>query len=198
MIQTMSGQEFQVRDMIARLLDPCLVDEAFVPRYEMLRREKGVWVKRTEVLLPGYVVVVTQDPVKLKTALPRVPRFTRLLGNDDMFTRLDDREVAFISSFVQPGKRTVKMSTGVIEGDEIIVLDGPLKGRTALIKKIDRHKRLTYLEVEMLGRRRLLKLGLRLFLELDESFTGYAIYVKSKQEMDMFSVCSDGAMVAVA
>ena len=161
-IQTMSGQEFQVRDMIVRLIDPCLVDEAFVPRYEMLRREKGVWVKRAEVLLPGYVVVVTQDPAKLKTALSRVPRFTRLLGNDDMFTRLDDREVAFISSFVQPGKRTVKMSTGVIEGDEIIVLDGPLKGRTALIKKIDRHKRLAYLDIEMLGRKKTVRVGLEI------------------------------------
>ncbi|MEE0845314.1 MAG: antiterminator LoaP [Eggerthellaceae bacterium] len=161
-IQTMSGQESQVRDMIVRLLDPGLVDEAFLPRYEMLRREKGVWVKRSEVLLPGYVVVVTQDPAKLKTALLRVPRFTRLLGNDDMFTRLDDREVAFINSFVQPGNRTVKMSTGVIEGDEIIVLDGPLKDRTALIKKIDRHKRLAYLDIEMLGRKKTVRVGLEI------------------------------------
>lgn len=161
-IQTISGQESQVRDMIVRLLDPCLVDEAFVPRYETLRREKGEWVKRTEVLLPGYVVVVTQDPAKLKTALSRVPRFTRLLGNDDMFTRLDDREVSFINSFVRPGNRTVQMSTGVIEGDEIIVLDGPLKGRTALIKKIDRHKRLAYLDIEMLGRKKAVRVGLEI------------------------------------
>lgn len=164
-VQTMGGQESQVRDMIVRLVDPCLVDEAFVPRYEMFRREEGVWVKRTEVLLPGYVVVVTQDPAKLKTALSRVPRFTRLLGNDGMFTRLDDREVAFINSFVQPGNRTVKMSTGVIEGDEIIVLDGPLKGRTALIRKIDRHKRLACLDIEMLGRKKTVRVGLEIVAE---------------------------------
>lgn len=151
-----------MRNMIVHLVGPCLVNEAFVPRYETLRREKGVWVKRFGVLLPGYVVVATQDPAKLKAALSRVPRFTRLLGNDDMFIRLDDREVAFINSFVQPGKRIVRMSTGVIEGDEIIVLDGPLKGRAALIKKIDRHKRLAYLEIEMLGRKKTVRAGLEI------------------------------------
>lgn len=161
-VQTMSRQESQVREMVLRLLDPCLVDEAFVPRYEMLRREKGAWVKRSGILLPGYVVVVTRNPAKLKTALSRVPRFTRLLGNDDMFTRLDDREVAFINSFVQPGNRTVRMSIGIIEGDEIIVLDGPLKGRTALIKTIDRHKRLACLDIAMLGRKKTVKIGLEI------------------------------------
>lgn len=161
-IQTMGGQESQVKNLIARLIDPCLVDEVFIPRYEVMRRAKGEWQKRSEILLPGYVFVIASDPGKLKSALSRIPRFTRLLGNDDMFVSLDDREVAFINSFVQPGKRTVKMSTGVIEGDEVVVLNGPLMGRTSLIKKIDRHKRLAYLELEMLGRKKTIKVGLEI------------------------------------
>ena len=56
----------------------------------------------------------------------------------------------------------MKMSTGVIEGDEVVVLNGPLMGRTSLIKKIDRHKRLAYLELEMLGRKKTIKVGLEI------------------------------------
>ena len=114
------------------------------------------------MLLPGYVFVVTKNPNALKAQLRRVPRFTRLLGNDDMFTPLNDQEVAFLNAFTQPGKRTVELSTGVVEGDTVIILNGPLMGHDGLIKKIDRHKRLAYLELEMLGRKKTVKFGLEI------------------------------------
>ena len=161
-IQTVGGQEDQVRCLMLKLVDPSLIQESFIPRYEVMKRIKGAWVKRAEVLLPGYVFVVTKDPGKLKASLRAVPRFTRLLGNDDMFTPLDDREVAFINAFTQPGKRTVELSTGVIEGDEVVILNGPLMGHAGSIVKIDRHKRLAYLELEMLGRKKNVKIGLEI------------------------------------
>ena len=89
-VQTMSGQEGQVKDFIAKTVEPGLVQEAFIPRYEVMKRVKGLWCRRIEVLMPGYVFVVTKSPSKLKAQLRGVPRFTRLLGNDDMFTPLDD------------------------------------------------------------------------------------------------------------
>lgn len=87
-VQTMSGQEGQVKDFIERTVESGLVQEVFIPRYEVMKRIKGLWRKRTEVLMPGYVFVVTKSPSKLKAQLRGVPRFTRLLGNDDMFTPL--------------------------------------------------------------------------------------------------------------
>ena len=79
-----------------------------------------------------------------------------------MFTPLDDRDIAFINAFTSPENRTVRMSTGVVEGDDVIILNGPLMGRAGWIKKIDRHKRLAYLEVEMPGRTTTVKLGLEI------------------------------------
>ena len=166
-VQTMSGQEGQVKDFIERTVEPGLVQEVFIPRYEVMKRIKGLWHKRTEVLMPGYVFVVTKNPNKLKAQLRSVPRFTRLLGNDDMFTPLDDRDIAFINAFTSPENRTVEMSTGVVEGDDVIILNGPLMGRAGWIKKIDRHKRLAYLEVEMLGRTTTVKLGLEIVAKRD-------------------------------
>ena len=40
------------------------------------------------------------------------------------------------------------MSTGYIEGDQVIVVEGPLKGYEGSIRKIDRHKRVAYLDLE--------------------------------------------------
>lgn len=147
-------------DLVRKLVDEALIEELFIPQYEVMKRIKGAWQKRTEVLLPGYLFVVTNHPARLREALRAVPAFTRLLGNNDMFIPLDDQEVAFINAFTKPGQRVVELSCGVMEGDEIVILNGPLMNQTGLIKKVDRHKRLAYLEVEMFGRRKTLKVGL--------------------------------------
>ena len=54
------------------------------------------------------------------------------------------------------------MSTGVIEGDQVIVTEGPLRGYEALISMIDRHKRLAFLEMHMFGRTKIVKVGLEI------------------------------------
>ena len=78
---------------------------------------------------------------------------------------MDDRDIAFINAFTSSENRTVEMSTGVVEGDDVIILNGPLMGHAGWIKKIDRHKRLAYLEVEMLGRTTTVKLGLEIVVK---------------------------------
>lgn len=54
------------------------------------------------------------------------------------------------------------MSKGIIEGERTIVLSGPLKGKEGYIKKIDRHKRKAWLEVELFGRIQNIQLGLEI------------------------------------
>ena len=61
-VQTVGGQEKQVLDLLEKLIGQDLVQEAFVPQYEVKKRIRGEWRMRTEVLLPGYLFVVTDDP----------------------------------------------------------------------------------------------------------------------------------------
>ncbi len=161
-VQTVGGQEKHVLDLMNKLVDEELIQESFIPQYEVKKRIQGAWKVRTEVLLPGYMFVITDQPGKLREALRSVPKFTRLLGNNDVFTPLDEQEVAFINAFTEPDHRVVEFSSGVIEGDEIVILNGPLMNQTGLIKKVDRHKRLAYLEVQILGRTKTVKVGLEI------------------------------------
>ena len=83
-VQTVGGQEKHVLDLINKLVDEELIQESFIPQYEVKKRIQGVWKMRSEVLLPGYIFVITDQPGKLREALRIVPKFTRLLGNNDM------------------------------------------------------------------------------------------------------------------
>ena len=56
----------------------------------------------------------------------------------------------------------MEMSEGLIEGDCVTVISGPLKGREASIVRIDRHKRLAWVDVSMFGRHKMIRVGLEI------------------------------------
>lgn len=160
-IQVGSGQEAKVEELIRRFIDESVIGEIFVPRFEAMRRWKGEWHKRTERLTPGYLYVETSDAEKLALQLRRVPAFTKLLGNNEVFIPLNNDEVAWLS-LTGNDRRVIEMSEGIVEGSKVIVLRGPLRGHEAEIKRIDRHRRMAELEVSMLGRMKTIRLGLEI------------------------------------
>lgn len=161
-IQVGSGQEAKVEELIRRFVDEALVGEIFVPRFETMRRWKGEWHKRAERLAPGYLFVETHDAEKLALQLRRVPAFTKLLGNNEVFIPLNNDEVAWLNAFTGNNRRVIEMSEGIVEGSKVVVLRGPLRGHEAEIKRIDRHRRMAELEVSMLGRMKTIRLGLEI------------------------------------
>ena len=126
----------------------------------MQKQFRGQWRTCTATLFPGYLIVVTDRVDELESQLRRVPAFAWVLSNDGGFVPLERDEVAWIDAFTEKGHRTVGVSEGVIEGDRIIVLKGPLVGREGWIRKINRRKRTAYLEIEMFGRTIQTKIGL--------------------------------------
>lgn len=159
-VQVAGRREAHARDLIMRVMGE-LVSDCFVPRREVFRRVHGEWVRTTERLFPGYLFVVAEDIAKAMEGLARVPAFTRLLGkSDETIIPLSPDEVAWLAALMEPLEKVVELSVGVIEGDKVVVLDGPLKGHEALISKIDRHKRCAYLDMRMFGRTKTIKVGL--------------------------------------
>lgn len=161
-IQVAGGKESRVVELIDKFVSEGLVQECFIPRYEIMRRYRGEWHKRVETLVPGYLFIECKDVGRVNEELRRVPAFTRLLGNDDRFIPLTDDEVRWLNAFTDLGDRVVKMSEGVIEGDKVIVLNGPLMNHEGRISKIDRHRRIAYLDMPMMGRMKTIKVGLEI------------------------------------
>ena len=159
-IQVIGGRENTVQQLVASRASD-LITECFAPRCELRKRYNGEWKTVQELLFPGYLFVDTADAEALFQRLKEVPSFTRLLGNEhDRFVPLDREEVAWIQTLTTPKARVLQMSEGVIEGDRAIVTKGPLKGHEALISKIDRHKRLAYLDMHFFGRTKDVRVGL--------------------------------------
>lgn len=161
-LQVPGGRECAARDLLVKLLGD-RVRECFVPLCEVMRRRGGEWRREAQRLFPGYVFVTTDDIAGLAQSLRELPFFAKVIGgHDEVYVALLPEEVAWLQALTNVESHTVELSSGVIEGDEVKIWKGPLKGQEARIKKIDRHKRLAFVEMHMFGRTKVIKVGLEI------------------------------------
>lgn len=164
-VQVVGGREASAVRRIGRLCDAGTFERVFVPQREFARKSGGQWSVGRAVLFPGYVFVDTAEPERFAAELSRVSGLARLLASGDgdggrRFIPISDDERALICAFTGEDGGVMRMSEAVAEGDRIRVVSGPLAGREAMVAKIDRHKRLAWIEAEMFGRRLRFKVGL--------------------------------------
>lgn len=151
-IQVRTGTEEDIRKQCERLIGPEALERSFIPYCEQMKRYHGEWHKETKILFPGYIFLVSPDKEKLFLQLKKVMGLSKLIGTGDEVVPLTEEEIHFLLEFGKDDQ-IVEMSEGIIENDQIIITRGPLKGHEGLIKKIDRHKRKAYLEMDMFGRK---------------------------------------------
>ena len=147
-------------ERVSSLAGPDLLRECFPLSYQLLKKQQGTWRLVTEVMFPGYVFLSTGDIDAVRERLKLSTSFARLLGAGDAIFSLTPEEAAFVSEFGGAG-HVVGMSEGVIEDGRTVVRSGPLRGREDLIRKIDRHKRVAFLDVGLLDQVRV-RVGLEI------------------------------------
>lgn len=159
-MQVATGREKQTLDLLDRVLGRSVRATFYAPRYQYHKKIKGAWELVEELLTPGYVYIKTSmlDIDELTQQIRQVPAFTRVLTQDGKIIPLSADDEAWLMRLTGP-EHLVEPSIGFMEGDEVVIVQGPLKGFETQIKKIDRHKRLAYVEVRLLGRTKLIKVG---------------------------------------
>lgn len=161
-IQVRTGTEDKIVNACDLLIAKECLEECFIPRYTRVKKICGFWIEVEEILFPGYVFMISNDVAMLFQELKRIPDLTKMLGKcDNEVYPLNEDEVVFLKSFGKE-EHVVDMSVGYIEGDKIRVTSGPMMGKEGLIKKVDRHKRLAFIEVEFFGKITSAKVGLEI------------------------------------
>ena len=128
--------------------DSAYLSRSFIPRRVIQIKRKGQWGKVEKPLFPGYFFVDSEDPESLSEKVRNLEGFNQILTTEKKFFPLYEKDAEFIEKLYNK-EGIFDISEGYIEGDQIVVTSGPLKGQEGLIKKIDRHKRIAYLEFDM-------------------------------------------------
>ena len=157
-----AGKEPKTLRLVERIVEGGLVEEVFSPKYQKAFRRAGEWRMGEATLVPGYLFVRTPDAPALRDALWAVPAFTRMLSIGEELVPLGEAEIAWLEGLTSPAQRTVGFSRGYAVGDHVVVTSGPLIGRESQIVRIDRHKRMAWLNFSILGRTPDIKVGLEI------------------------------------
>lgn len=160
-MQVRTGTEENIRCQCQRLISSEVLHRCFIPYYQQKKRFQGKWHIQEKILFPGYVFLIAENPEKLINSFKNIIGLTKMIGTGDEIVPLSQEEVNLL---VRMGKENqlVEISFGIIKADRLQILSGPLQGMENNIYKIDRHKRVAYVEVEMFGKTVEMKTGLEI------------------------------------
>ena len=158
-MQVRTGTEESICRQCRNVIGSEVLERCFIPYYEEKKRYKGRWHTQEKILFPGYVFMITDKIEELSLELRKVIGLTKLLGTGKEIAPLTSDEERWLLK-LGGSKQKVEISEGIIEEGNLRITDGPLTGMEESIKRIDRHKRKAYLEVEMFGRMVEVQVGL--------------------------------------
>ena len=107
---------------------------------------------QTKKLLPGYLFLASDDPTQLTEQCKK----NHMLAKNDELILLNDQDMGLFS-LTKNG--IFELSKGIISG--------PLMGKKSESKKNDRHKRKAWVSVNLLGKERLIVVGLEVFQKIE-------------------------------
>ncbi len=162
-IWTATGSERKLCSWIKEFVPEKLYEDCFVPLVEQNRKFKGEWKTTKKPLFPGYLFIKTdeQNIRKIAQKLKKSELFAVILSTDGEFTPVNVEETYLIdNAYCNEG--ILGSSIGMIEGDKIKILSGPLIGLEGSIRHINRHKRTATIELNMFGRSSRINIGLEI------------------------------------
>jgi len=126
--------------------------EAFLPRIQVLSRRKD---RRKEIMipmLPGYVFVRSNLEVEEHWKILKTVGIVRMIGFKGKPVPAKEEEISSLM-ILDGTNRTVQNRTYMKKGDQVMIMEGPLKGLVGFyLYHKDRKERVVVVSIELLHR----------------------------------------------
>ncbi|EGD50903.1 NusG antitermination factor [Thermoanaerobacter ethanolicus JW 200] len=165
-IFTRSGYENKVRDII----ESCFKQEEvklLIPKRKIIEREKGQPVERIRLLFPGYVFVNAEMSDDLYYKMSDVLKRGIFLKEGKRPAFVKEEEMKIILSLTK-NSDLIDLSKGIMEGERVKIIEGPLKGYEGLIKKIDKRKKRAKVMLSIAGELKSVDLAIEVIENVSE------------------------------
>ncbi|MCR5778082.1 MAG: hypothetical protein K6G84_11810 [Lachnospiraceae bacterium] len=164
-IQVKSGEEQRLKLTIESKLDKKYYNKCFIPLYESVRRRNDKCLIMMRSLLPGYILIDTDDPKEVNKVLKKIPDFTVILGERDntesekIFIPISKEDEEFLESILENGIMHVSY-VHLSKENRIDKVFGPLEKYRGYITKMEYRHRYATIEAELFGKMRKIHFGL--------------------------------------
>lgn len=160
-VQTYTGREEELVNMIRRMLPEECYGECFVPCFEQLRR----WHQQNQVrvlrLFPSYIFLSTDDINVLFQRLKKIPAMSKIVAADEFeFTPLYEDEAGFLMG-IMDAERVVRLTYVETDGrGHVSRMTGPLEKCRDHIRKYQFHRRYAMVGLTVAGQEKTARLGI--------------------------------------
>lgn len=160
-IQTYTGKEEKLAEMIRLLVPEECIGECFVPYFEQLH----CWHQQNQVrvlrLFPGYLFLSTDDIGSLFQYLKRVPAMSKVLTAGAFeFTPMDDGEAQFLLQMMD-ANRIVRLTYVATDGrNRVSYLSGPLEKCREHILDYQFRRRFAQVRLQIAGQEKTARVGI--------------------------------------
>lgn len=166
-IRTMTGEEQLLLDLCkVQLKQSKVAHHMFIPTTIIQKYFHKEWHDITKTLFPGYVFVETDDIKTLVIELYEVLCYSKVLKVGDDLTPVTKEEQDFLLSLMDENYCVGYSAGFLIDRNIIVITQGALKNQVALVKRVDRHKKLAYLDVSLFGRMTPVEVGFDSFAKV--------------------------------
>lgn len=139
------GEEKEIMKSCRRVIPHHILQDVFVFTCDRMKRYQGSWHIEHTVMFPGYIFLETGDIRELSVWLEPYREFVCVLEDGGLLRRVDPGEEALLHQ-LGGKKHHLGISQGYIQDGVTHVTKGPLVGMERRIQKIDRHKRIAWIE----------------------------------------------------
>ncbi|MDD2375586.1 MAG: transcription termination/antitermination protein NusG [Clostridiales bacterium] len=123
-------------------------------------KRDGQWTEREHTLLPGYVFIYASGELPYGFRQQEQHIYKLLDYDEDMRTLFgEDRDYAV---WIYKNQGCIAPSKVLCQGDQVTIVDGPLKECHGIIKRLDKHKRRAWVSFRFAGEERTVSLGVEL------------------------------------
>lgn len=160
-LQTRTGEEEKLVELIRRIVPKKLYKDCFVIYQEQLwrrNRQNFVHVRRA---FPGYVFITSKDPENLFFCLKQVPAMSKMMADDDFFFLSVEKEEAAFLKKIMNQEHVIRLSYLLTDGKgNIRQVSGPLADCVSQIVRCRFGKRHVLVRLKLLGEEKTVLLGI--------------------------------------
>lgn len=160
-LQTMTGKEEELVQMIQKIVPQNLYTDCFVAYYERVWRKQQKSYVHVERLFPGYVFILSDRPEEIFVKLKNVPAMSRLIADENFhFLSLEKEEEIFFQKMLG-NRHIVQLSYVETNGNgRVYQIFGPLKNYMTQVVRYQFKKRYAIIRLKMLGEEKTVALGI--------------------------------------
>lgn len=162
-IQTYTGKEEKVVEMIRRVVPREFYGDCFVVYHEQLMKRQNENRVHIERAFPGYAFITSDDAERLFHCLKYVPAMSKMMADGEFcFLALDPQEAVFLET-ITDADHVVRLSYVSTDGkDHVLYTAGPLQHCMRRVEKYRFRKRCALIRLKLPGEEKLVRVGILL------------------------------------